>query len=176
MGWLDIIWHGWTGNMALILPPVFIYLSDELIMTLYWYLCNLQPYIIPNLVNTALKRSSLLQNVGWPGIIWRGWTSNLSLIALKGFIHLSDELRWLFIGTYPYNLQSYKVVFFVASATQMLYFAPNYRLPGENMVGFGKKSGFDCPHSLHVSFWWINVDCLLVSACVCIWAPASRCL
>ena len=92
MGWLGRIWQGWTGNMALIALPVFMYLSDELIMTFYWYLCNLQPYIIPILVNTALKHSSLLQNIGWPGRIWRGWTNNLSLIALPGFMHLSDEL------------------------------------------------------------------------------------
>ena len=84
--------------MALVALPVFMNLSDELIMTCYWYLCNLQPYIIPILVNTALKHSSLLQNIGWPGRIWRGWTRNMSLIALQGFMHLSDELWWLFIG------------------------------------------------------------------------------
>ena len=92
MGWLGRTWQGWTGNIAVIGLLVFIYLPDELITTFYWYLCNLQPYIIPILVNTALQHSSLLQNIGWPGRRWRGWTSNLSLIALPGFMHLSDEL------------------------------------------------------------------------------------
>ena len=55
MGWLGRIWQGWTENMALIALPVFMYLSDELIMTFYWDLCSLQPYILPTLVNTALN-------------------------------------------------------------------------------------------------------------------------
>ena len=40
---------------------------------------------------------------------------------------------------YPYNLQPYKVVFLVASATPMLYVASKYGLPGDNMVVFGKS-------------------------------------
>ena len=55
MGWLGRIWQGWTENMASIALPVFMYLSDELIMTFYWDLCSLKPHIIPTLVNTALK-------------------------------------------------------------------------------------------------------------------------
>ena len=92
MGWLGRIWQDWTGNMASIALPVAMYLSDELIMTFYWYLCNLQPCIIPMLVNTALKHSSLLQIIGWSGRIWKGWTSKLSLIDLPGFMHIPDEL------------------------------------------------------------------------------------
>ena len=92
MGWLGIIWQGQTRNVDLVALPVLMYLSDELIMTFYWYLCNLQPCTIPILVNTAPKLSSLLQNIGWPGRIQRGWTNNLSLIALLGFMNLSDDL------------------------------------------------------------------------------------
>ena len=98
MGWLGRIWQGWTENMALITLPVFMYLSDELVMTFYWDMCSLQPYIIPIQVNTALTHSSLLQNIGWAGRTWWGWTSNLSLISLPGFMHFSDELWWQFIG------------------------------------------------------------------------------
>ena len=46
---------------------------------------------------------------------------------------------------YLYNLQPHRVVFLVATATKILHFAPKYGLPGDNMAGFGKKSGFGYP-------------------------------
>ena len=103
------------------------------------------------------KHSSLLQNMGWLCRTWCGWSRNLSLIALPGLMYLSDE-RVMTVHWYLYNLQPHAAVFLVATATKTLSFAPKHGLPGGNMVSFGNKSGFDCPLSLHVSFWWTNID------------------
>ena len=89
--------------------------------------------------------------MGWLGRIWCGWSRNLSLIALSGLMYLFDEIV-MTVHWYLYNLQPHAAVFFVATATKTLSFAQKHGLPGENMVGFGKKAGFDCPPSLHVSF------------------------
>ena len=42
MGFLGRIWLGSARDLALVALPVFMYLSDELILTFYWYWYNLQ--------------------------------------------------------------------------------------------------------------------------------------
>ena len=56
------------------------------------------------LVETATNTLNLLQNMGWLGRTWRGWTIKLALIALPFFLYLSDELSMAFCW-YLCNLQ-----------------------------------------------------------------------
>ena len=51
--WLGRKWQGWTRNLSLIVSPVFMYLSDEVIMTFYWYPYNQRPYTVVFLDNTS---------------------------------------------------------------------------------------------------------------------------
>ena len=129
MGWLGRIWWDWTRNLSLIAIPGFMYLSDGLIMTFvgiyiiynHIHLCfwSKQQQIYPN----------LLQNLGWLGGIWWGWTRNLSMITLLGFMYLSDELKMTFYW-YSYNLQPVIIVLLVKTATNILIVAPKHGLAG----------------------------------------------
>ena len=53
----------------------------------------------------------------------------MSLIALPGFMYLSNELN-MTLYYYSYNLQPYTVVFLVEADTNILNFAPKYGFAG----------------------------------------------
>ena len=54
-GWLGIIWQGWTRNLSLVPLLRLMYLSDEIIMSIYWYYYHVQSCIIAFLVEKATK-------------------------------------------------------------------------------------------------------------------------
>ena len=55
-------------------------------------------YSCVSLSNQQHNYSTLLQNMGWLGRIWRGWTRNISWVVLLGFLYLSDTIAMFFIG------------------------------------------------------------------------------
>ena len=44
--WLGRMWRGWLRNLSLIPLPGLMYLSDEPIMSIYWYSYHEQSYIV----------------------------------------------------------------------------------------------------------------------------------
>ena len=87
------------------------YLSDEPIMSIYWYSYHVQSYIGSSLAETATKLLNLATTkCGWLGRTCRGWTGNLSLVPLPGLIYLSDELI-LSVYWYSSREQPYMAAF-----------------------------------------------------------------
>ena len=64
MDCLGTIWLGLANNLALIALTVFMYLSDELMLTVYWYPYNLQACIVVILCGTAKNTLSFAPKCG----------------------------------------------------------------------------------------------------------------
>lgn len=64
MDCLGTMWLGSANNLALIALTVFMYLSDELMLTVYWYPYNLQACIVVILCGTAKNTLSFAPKCG----------------------------------------------------------------------------------------------------------------
>ena len=81
-------------------------LSDETILSIYWYSYHMQSCIVAILVETATK---LLNFATKSGLAW--WNVvRFDMIPLPGFMYLSDE-PILSVYWYSYHEQPYTVAF-----------------------------------------------------------------
>ena len=65
--WLGRTWRGWTRNPSLIPLPRLMCLSDETILSIYWYSYHIQFCIVTGFVETATK---LLNFATKSGLAW----------------------------------------------------------------------------------------------------------
>ena len=65
VGFIGRKWQGWSGNTYIIPTLRFIHLTDELILTFYWCLHDLQPNMLIFSVKNALKEAIFAWNCGF---------------------------------------------------------------------------------------------------------------
>ena len=80
---------GWSGNTSLIPTPLFINLTDELMLSFHWYLHDLQHIIPVFWSKKRFKKSDLLQIMGLIGRKRQGWSGNTSMIPALLFINFT---------------------------------------------------------------------------------------